>query len=186
MRMTAFAITLVLTLFTASAQAVESEFQITPRFGRGELRIDEFRGREGDIGELETFGLGVTFGFLTPVGLVLAGGFESYGNLTFFNATDQFTIEQEFLALGYQFELGDGWRLVPQVGRGRWELTSEEGQLFHPGPEETDRLHRYENFWELTFARRVNRVMALGVSARGAEFDFGRSRSIAFVMAFGF
>jgi hypothetical protein len=186
MRSVIVPIVLLLSLCAGPAQAVESEFQISPRFGRGELRINEFKGVNEELEELDTFGLGVAFGYLTPIGVVFNLGHDSYGNFDLFNAADEFNVVERFLSVGYQFELGDGWRLVPQVGRARWKLTSEEGQLFHPGMEDTRVLRGYEYFWEVGLARRVNRVMALGLTARSGDYGFGRARSLAFVMSFGF
>jgi hypothetical protein len=186
MMRTAFVWTLLLALCSGQAVAAESEFQINPRFGRGELRIDEFQGLDDELAELETFGLGVTFAVVTPIGLLFAAGQDSFGNFDVFNATDEFNLVERFVEIGYQIELGDGWRLVPKAGRSRWKLTSEEGQLFHPGPEETRVLRGYEYFWEVGLARRINKHMALGVTARAGDFEFGRSRSVAFLMSFGF
>jgi len=185
MKRTAFAIAM-LTLFTVPALAAESAFQISPRFGRGELRIDQFKGVNKELEELDTFGLGASFGVVTPVGVMFALGHTSYGNFDVFNATDEFNLTELYFLMGYQFELGDGWRLVPKVGRTRWKLTSEEGQLFHPGSEATEVLRGYEYFWEADLARSINKHMALGITARGGDYDFGESRSIAFLMTFEF
>ena len=117
---TACMLTVVLALCVGPALAAESEFQINPRFGRGELRIDEFQGVNEELEELDTFGVGVTFALVTPVGLLFAAGTDSFGNFDLFDAADEFRLVERFLEVGYQIELGDGWRLVPKVGRSRW------------------------------------------------------------------
>ena len=172
---------------TAPLLAAErTEFQISPRAGRGLLELDQFRRVNDDLAELDTGGLGVSFGVLTPVGLLVEGGTESYGNFGFFNADDEFVLRQDFVALGYQFELGDGWHIVPKVGRARWKLTSEKGWLLHDNDVESDIARGYENFWELAFGKRVNDVMSLGASVRSGDYDFGDAGSVSFVMTFSF
>ena len=172
---------------TAPLLAAErTEFQISPRAGRGVLKLDQFRNVDDDLAELDTGGLGVSFGVLTPVGVLVEGGTESYGNFDIFNADDEFVLRQDYIALGYQFELGDGWHLLPKVGRAKWKLTSEKGWLLHDDNVETDLRRGYENFWELEFGKRVNDVMSLGAAVRSGNYDFGDAGSVAFVMTFSF
>jgi hypothetical protein len=174
-------------LTTTSVWAAEkTEFQISPRIGRGELELDQFKNIDDDFADQDTVGIGVGFGILTPIGVLLEAGTESYGNFDFFNADDAFELRQYYGAVGYQFELGDGWRIVPKVGRSKWKLTSDEGWLFHDDDVDRDVRSGYENFWELGFGKRVNDVMTLGASVRSANFDFGDAGSVGFVMTFGF
>ena len=172
---------------TAPLPAAErTEFQISPRAGRGILKLDQFRNVDEDLEELDTGGLGVSFAVLTPIGLLLEGGTESYGNFDFFDADDEFILRQNYAALGYQFELGEGWYLVPKAGRSKWKLSSEKGWLLHDDDVETDLQRGYEYFWELGFGRRVTDVMSLGASVRSGSYSFGDSTSVAFVMTFAF
>ena len=166
--------------------AERAEFQLSPRAGRGVLELDAFRNVDEDLAELDTGGLGMSFGVLTPIGLLLEAGTETYGNFDFFNADDEFVLRQHYAALGYQFALGDGWYLVPKAGRAKWKLTSEKGWLLHDDDVETDVQRGYEYFWELGFGRRVTESMSLGASVRSGSYEFGDSTSIAFVMTFGF
>lgn len=182
-----FALALLATVgIAAPALAVDSEFQISPRAGRGELQLDQFRGVDDRLAEIDTGGLGVSFGFLTPIGVLLEAGTESYGNFDFFNADDEFVLRQHYAAVGYQFELGSGWRITPKVGRSKWKLTSEQGWLIHDDDVDSDVARGYENFWELGFGKRVNDVMTLGASVRSGDYDFGEASSVSFVMTFGF
>jgi len=182
----AFAMVGALATTTPLLAAERAEFQISPRAGRGVLELDQFRDVDEDLAELDTGGLGVSVGVLTPVGLLLEGGTESYGNFNFFDADDEFVLRQDYVALGYQFELGDGWHIVPKAGRSRWKLTSEKGWLLHDDDVETDLRRGYEYFWELGFGRRISEVMSLGASVRSGSFEFGDSTSAAFVMTFAF
>ena len=175
-------------LATTSAlpAAERTEFQISPRAGRGVLELDQFRNVDRDLEELDTGGLGVSFAVLTQVGLLIEGGTESYGNFDFFDADDEFIVRQDYVALGYQFELGDGWHLVPKAGRAKWKLTSEEGWLLHDDDVEADLQRGYEYFWELGFGKRVTDVLSLGASVRSGSYEFGDATSVAFVMTFAF
>jgi hypothetical protein len=182
----ALATVCALTTTTPLLAAERAEFQISPRAGRGVLKLDQFRNVDDDLAEIDTGGLGVSFAVLTPIGLLVEGGTESYGNFDWFNADDEFILRQHYAAIGYQFELGDGWFIVPKAGRAKWKLTSEEGFLFNDDDVETDVQRGYEYFWELGFGKRVNDVMSLGASARSGSYGFGDASSIAFVMTFSF
>jgi hypothetical protein len=115
--------------------------------------------------------------------LLVEGGTESYGHFDFFDSDDEFVLRQDYIALGYQFELGDGWHLVPKAGRSRWKLTSEAGfLLLH----DDDVERGYEYFWEIGFGKRVTDVMSLGASVRSGDYEFGDAGSVAFVMTFSF
>src|SRR5919197_919371 len=96
----------------SETSAADTEFQLAPRAGEGHLRIDiPHRAALTP----DTFGAGVTAGVLTPIGIVLQAGLDRYGHYTFFGL-DEFRFDQEFVAAGYQFELGNGWRVVPTGG----------------------------------------------------------------------
>jgi hypothetical protein len=166
----------------------ESEFQITPRVGVGELRIDQFVvGLSNDDSQRDTHGIGVGFGFLTPVGLVIEAGGDIFGDENLFDTQDSFNLRQEFISLGYQFELGDGWRFVPRVGRAHWKLRSEDGQFFDFDDDNDVREVRGNDyFYEASVSRRISRVVTLGLNVKQGNYDFGRTRSAAFLVTLGF
>ena len=188
--MTVAVLALLAVQTTATAQPApglrESEFQITPRVGAGELRVDRFQGLTETLEEIDTHGVGVGFGFLTPIGVVIELGGEVFGEDNFFDTLDSFNLRQEFVSLGYQFELGSGWRFVPRAGVAHWKLRSEEGWLFNPGPEEVRELKGDDFFWEASVSRRISRVVSLGLDLKQGNYDFGRTRSAAFVVTLGF
>lgn len=184
MRLTTLAATLVLGAAMQTATGAESEFQITPHIGQGELKVDAFENIDEDRREADTYGIGIGFGVLTPVGVLVEIGADSQGRLEWGNEDDDFQLTERYVALGYQFELGDGWRLTPKVGRSRWKLESDQG-LFEFDDDEDQHLRGYEYVYELSLARRVSRVLALGLSYKQGDYDFGRARALSFMVQFG-
>jgi hypothetical protein len=182
----ALSIALGIALFGQCAAAATPEFQITPRVGLGSLRVDALAGLNEDRVSTDTYGIGAGFGYLTPIGIVAEIGADTFGDFDLFDTLDSFSLTQGFVALGYQADLGSGWRLVPKAGRARWELRSEEGRLFNPGPEEVREKSGYDYFWEVSLSRRVSSVVTLGVVHKQGQYDFGRTRSTAFVVTLGF
>ena len=165
--------------------AATSEFQLTPRVGYGALKIHEFANVDGFEADTRTFGIGAGAGYLTPIGVVLEVGYDSFGNFDLFQ-TGSFSLSQEFASIGYQFDLGHQWRLVPRVGRAHWELRSKEGRLFNPGPEDVRYVKGNDYFWEVGVARQISRVVTLGVTFKQGQYDFGRTQSGAFTVTLGF
>lgn len=173
--------------FSEQAAAAAPEFQITPRAGFGNLRVDAFQGvNEDAVIDTDTLGMGVGIGFLTPVGFVAEIGADSFGDFDFFDSFDSFSLTQQFASVGWQIELGEGWRVVPRAGRARWKLRSEEGRFLNPGPELTREVRGYNYFWEVGVSRRISKVVTLGVNYKQGSYEFGRTRSTAFVVTLGF
>jgi hypothetical protein len=161
----------------------DSEFQITPRIGQGELRLDAFDGVE-ELHETDTYGLGIGFGVKTPIGLLFEIGGDSQGNIELFDDDEEFSLSQRYIAVGYQFELGDGWRLIPKVSRARWKLRSDEG-LFDFNDDDDKEMRGYEYVYEATVGKQVSRVLTLGLNYKQGNYDFGRARAVSFVVQIG-
>lgn len=167
-----------------SAQAAESEFQITPRIGQGELQIDAFEGVNDELHESDTYGVGIGFGVLTPIGVVLEIGGESQGRMELFDEDDDFSLSTQYVALGYQIPLGDGWQLTPKVSRARWKLRSDNS-LLDFNSSDNDEMRGYEYMYEATIAKKVSRVLTLGLNYKQGDFEFGKARAVSFVVQFG-
>jgi hypothetical protein len=168
----------------AFVHAAESEFQITPRIGQGELEIDAFEGVNDDLRESETYGFGIGFGVLTPVGVVLEIGGESHGRMELFDENDDFSLSTQYVALGYQIPLGDGWQLTPKVSRVRWKLRSDNS-LLDFNSSDNEEMRGYEYMYEATIAKQVSRVVRLGLNYKQGDFEFGKARAVSFVVQFG-
>ena len=170
-----------------------SEFQITPRVGVGDLRVDDFAGLnlrdfDKDLSEIDTHGIGVGFGFLTPIGIVIEAGGEVFGEDDIFDTKDSFSLRQEFISVGYQIELGSGWRIVPRVGRAHWKLRSDQSNFFDFDDDDDDfrEVKGNDYFYEASISRRISRVVTMGVNFKQGDYDFGRTRSAAFLVTLGF
>jgi hypothetical protein len=168
-----------------TSQAAESEFQITPRIGQGELTIDHFAGVDEELRETETYGFGLSFGVLTPIGVVFEVGGDSHGRFEVVDEDDDFSLSQRYVAVGYQIPLGDGWQLTPKVARARWKLHSDNS-LLDFNSSDNEEMRGYDYVYEATIARKVSRVVTLGLSYKQGDFEFGRARAASFVVQFGF
>jgi hypothetical protein len=175
---------LILGFAQCATSAEDSEFQITPHIGQGELKIDAFEGVDDELHETDTYGLGIGFGVLTPIGVVIEIGADSQGNIEIFDDDEEFSLTQRYIAVGYQLELGDGWRITPKVGRASWKLRSDEG-LFDFNDDDDRELRGYEYVYDVTVARKVSRVLTLGLNYKQGDFDFGKARALSFVVQFG-
>lgn len=185
MRKTLLVLPLLLAL-VPSAQAAEAQWQITPRGQFGDLDVKrEYTGANGPRTDGDLLGVGCGFGYLMPFGVVVEVGADVGAEFDFFDALDSYSIDQQFAAVGYQFELGEGWRFVPKFGRVRWRLESEEGMFLNPGPERRDVLEGYDYYWEASISRRISRVVALGIDYKQADHRFGRARSTSFMVTIG-
>jgi len=160
--------------------------QIAPRVGKGSLRVDRFEGSDRFVADDDTAGLGVSLAYLTSPGVVFEIGTDSFGSFDLFGAIDNFRLTQAFASVGYQAELGHGWRLVPRFGRATWRLKAEEGFLFNPGPEQTREIRGGDYYWEVGLSRQISRVVALGVAYKQGDYDFGRARAATFNVTLGF
>jgi hypothetical protein len=173
-------------LLPPAASAVEQQFQISPRAGFGSLEVDQFAGLNAQRVDVDTYGLGASVGYLTPIGVVLEIGADRFSDFDLFETFDNFRLSQEFASIGYQFDLGNQWRLVPRVGRAHWKLRSREGRLFNPGPEEERTVKGYNYFWEIGVARQISRVVTLGVNYKRGQYEFGSTQSATFTVTLGF
>lgn len=177
---------LLLSTFLHSAQAAEAEWQITPRALLGDLDVKrEYTGANGPRTDGDLYGVGCGFGYLLPFGAVVEVGADFGTEFDLFNAFDSYSINRQFAAVGYQFEMGQGWRFVPKFGRTRWRLKSQEGVFLNPGPERRDVLEGYDYYWEASISRRISRVVALGIDHKQANHRFGRDRTTSFMVTIG-
>jgi hypothetical protein len=187
MRTMLLAATLAACAITQPALAEkDSEFQITPRLGQGELRVDAFEGIDAGLHETDMYGLGIGLGVKTPIGLLIEVGVDSYGNLDFFDDDDEveFALTNRYVAVGYQLELGDGWRLIPKVSRVQWKLRSDDG-LFDWDGDDDRHIRGYEYVYEATIGRQVSRALTLGLNYKHGDYDFGEARLLSFVFQIG-
>jgi hypothetical protein len=169
---------------TTSALAAEG-FQISPRVGKSTLKLNADTVSTHEAVEKDTLLTGVTLGYVTPFYVMAEGGYSKQGNWTWFGTEDEYRLSEYSLAVGLQFDTPRGFRIVPKVGRERWDLYSKEGLLNTNTPGNTNTRRSYDNFWELTFQKKIGESVALGVTYKDNPYDFGNAKSIAFTASFG-
>lgn len=179
MRATLLLLTCCMLGAASVTSAADWQFQLAPRAGEGHLRIDI---PQRAALTPDTFGAGVTAGVLTPVGVVLQAGLDRYGHYTFFGL-DEFRFDQEYVAAGYQFELGNGWRVVPTGGWAYWKL-DRFGFLVRRKDEQS--LTGHDAFWGLSISKQIARRVSLGAAYQQGNYDFGRQRTTTFMAMFNF
>jgi hypothetical protein len=191
-----FALTFSLAFYAVQVQGAESpatrdsqwtpEFRLGPRVGPGELRIRQGE-RIGDeivspaVSE-DTIGVGGTLEYKAPFGLVVEGGLFTAGSTDWFDS-DDYRLSEYFGSIGFEIPLGRGFTLTPRTGRARWKLESDSVWFFDDD-DEAPTSRGYQNYWEVTALKRINRTLALGVSHRENHYDFGRVRSTVFTAMF--
>lgn len=187
-------VTAMLALLAAAhccqTHASEQELQITPRLGFGNIELDPgvLTVDNSDVdedNEVDTIDAGVGLAYLTPFGLVLEAGLQGQTNTLFGGLFDELTFSERYVAVGFQFELGNGFRLTPKVGRTHWELRNEEGIFLNPGPEQVEEIDGYEDFYEVSFTKTISRSISMGVRYKWADYSFGEVDSVMFVTTFG-
>jgi hypothetical protein len=174
-------------LFAGNAFAENrSEMQITPFAGYSHLRIDGVNLREGETARVDLATGGASLGFLTPFGLVIEAGTSFGFHEDIFENDGDFSLDQDYAAVGYQFDFADGWRFVPKVGRAKWKLVSDDRDLVDSLGARHETVRGYDNFYEASLMRHVSKSIALGVNFKDIDTQFGHNRSGTFVVTFGF
>jgi hypothetical protein len=178
-------------LMTASASSVLAAegLQISPRIGKSTLRVDADRVTSNSVVEKDTLLTGVTMGYVSPFGLMAEAGYSTQGNWDVFGTEDKYKLSEYSIALGFQIDTPHHFRIIPKLGRERWDLYSKEGSFNnlgnHPGPERADTLRGFDNFWELTLQKQISNSVALGITYKDNALGFGNVRAIAFTATFG-
>jgi hypothetical protein len=174
-------------LLAAGAAAAENrtEMQITPMVGYSHLRIDGDWLESGATNRLDQLLWGASLGVKTPFNVVVEIGTANAVHEDWFSSND-FDLDMDFAALGYQADFGNGWRFVPKVGRMKWKLYSDDGHLVDPAGDRHKALRGYDNYFEASLMRHLSESITLGVNFKDVDTEFGHSRSGALVVTFGF
>jgi hypothetical protein len=179
-------VSLMLVAIVPTSHAAEGAFHISPRVGRGEMRIGEAFTIADEFEEVKAWSVGCVLGYSSPIGLLFEVGAESQRNFDWWSADDEFALSQQYVAVGYEIGFAEGWTFTPKAGRARWKLHSEEGRLFNSGPEAQEDIRGYEYFWEAQLSRRLTDKISIGGAYQEGEFEFGRARSLSFLATFKF
>ena len=176
---------LLLLVATSNAAPVADGFQIGTRIGKSTLRLDADASSTHEVVEKDTLLTGVTLGYVSPFYVMVEGGYSTQGNWTWFGTEDKYRLSEYSAAVGAQFDTPHGFRIVPKVGRERWDLYSREGLLTTSTPGNTSTRRSYDNFWEFTLQKKIGESVALGVTYKDNAYDFGHDKGFAFTATFG-
>ena len=161
-------------------------FRVGPRVGPGEIRIEDGQAIGDEIVSPlvseDTVGVGGTLEYEAPFGLVIEGGLFRSASTDWFDS-DEYQLSEYFGSIGFEIPLGSGFTLTPRVGRTRWKLEAADVWFFDED-ENAPTARGYQNYWEITALKRINDVVALGVSHRENDYEFGRVRSTVFTAMF--
>ncbi len=175
-------------LGVSAAQAGDTgKMYITPFVGYNHLRID--RGwvyQEPETVTFDSLQAGATLGYRAPFGLVVEVGRSSAVHANIFNNDHDYALTQSFGAIGWQVDFADGWHITPRVGRGKWELSSDDRVLLDSAAVRHYSVNGWDNFWEVALMRQVNQTFSLGVNFKDVDQEFGHSRASEFRVRFQF
>jgi hypothetical protein len=169
----------------AASAENRTEMQITPLIGYSHLRIDGAYLASGETNRLDQLLWGANLGVLTPFNVVVEVGTANAVHQDWFSSND-FDLDTDYAALGYQLDFGDGWRFVPKVGRTKWKLYSDDRHLVDLAGESHKTLRGYDNYYEASLMRHLSESITLGVNFKDVDTQFGHSRSGAIAVTFGF
>lgn len=170
----------------AGAQTTDPDIRLGARVGPGEIRINEgeFIG-ESRVDELQSedmIGIGGTIEYRPFMGLVLEAGLTTAGSTDWFDS-EEYQFTEYFGSIGYEFEFGNGFSVIPRVGRARWKLEADDNWFFEEDID-LETVRGYQNYWEITGMKRLNERVSLGISHKENHHDFGRVRSTVFMAMF--
>jgi hypothetical protein len=181
------AIGVLAAILPGAALAGDNEFRLGPRVGSGVIHIDAGQVIDSEIVsdnvKEDTFGLGGTVEYHAPFGLVVEAGVFSGGTTDWFDSQD-YRLSEYFASVGYQLELGHGFSLIPRVGRSRWKLEADDEWFFDDDDDRNPAVRGYQNYWEISAMKRINKRLSMGASHRDNHYDFGRSRATVFTVMF--
>lgn len=173
---------MMLVAFTAGAASAadRGEFQLTPYLGISRIKID---GRNQEFGETERFkgsNIGITAGYRAPFGLLAEIGRSASGN-PLFGWLEGGEMRERYGALGFDIGFGKVWHFIPKIGVTKWQLDAAAFEdLVDDSGELTKSLEGSDPYFELTLTRSYNPHVAIGLSLRSADVEFGDARSAAF------
>ena len=164
----------------------KGEVQFTPFLGSAHLRVDAARVEAGTSRRMDALLVGFTLGWRAPFGMILElGKSDAIHQDLIWWFTDGLSFRQYYGAAGYQFAAGD-WRFTPKIGRSRWRLHAHNFDLLDGAGDEQEKLRGYDNFIEASVSRHISDSMAVGVTLRALETDFGRYGDAALTFSWTF
>jgi hypothetical protein len=138
-------------------------------FGLGHIRL----GTDSD----RSFGFNLSLGYRFGSGLLVETGFSGQSSDDIFGNGDSLDLNREDLMLGYQIRLGDTLRLIPKVGRVRWDLDARDDALINFSSNDGSRElgEGSDDIAELVFEFRLGDMAQLDISYEELNYSFGES-----------
>jgi hypothetical protein len=156
----------------------KTSITIAPYAGGAHVRMDAENMVDGERHAMDLLLAGVSIGVRIPIGLTFEIGRSDavHDDLSDWNQ-EGFQLAQRYIAVGWQFNLGDDWTLAPKYGRAKWSFDADDVNFVDRNGDVTDKVRGYDNFGEITLAKKLSDSFSLGLTVRGLETDFGDSYS---------
>ncbi len=160
---------------------------VSPYLGGAHVRIDAENMADGMPRKMDLALGGVSIGVRMPIGLAFEiGRSDAIHDDVSDWWQEGFGLTQKYVSVGWQFSLGDDWTLAPKYGRAKWNFDADDVNFVDVNGAVTDKVRGYDNFGEITIAKKIKDSFSLGLTARGLETDFGDSYSGALTASWSF
>jgi hypothetical protein len=178
----ALTVALVLTAaLTTAAPASAGEFGLAFRIGRDDIEVDGNRLSSGNSVNERMVNLGLLASYRWEKGGYIEAGIGGSGN---FDVLGIQNVSHRWIGGGWQFDLGDAWKLTPKAGLTWSNLTSSEEDLFDSEP--VDEFSDTVPFFEIALEHRFFERLGVGLYYRHTEEDWGLTRDAGLSLSWAF
>lgn len=163
------------------APATAGEFGLTFRIGRDDIEIDGNRLTSGNSVNDRMVNLGLLASYRWEKGGYIEAGVGGSGGIDVFGIQD---VSHRWIGGGWQFDLGDAWKLTPKAGLTWSNLTSSEEDFFDSEP--VDEFSDTVPFFEIAVERRFWERLGVGLYYRHTAEDWGLTRDAGLSLSWTF
>lgn len=165
---------LIVASVLVSLQAHAGKFIAMPETGTGEIDVDDsYALPDGYDGFSDAYSISFVGGYKFDSNMILAANLSYTGTEVLFDSADEYSLDERGILVGYSFEINRNFRIVPMLGWSSWDLVTEEGALFNPGPEEELEFEGSDTYGRLNLEFPVTEVFQMAASYIYGEYDFG-------------
>lgn len=168
-------IIIVFTFLVPFHVEANSGLYVVAGLGKGEIDVvPEFQ--VNNVKEAnKTFDYQVLLGYRFANKLQIEAGHMSHGSLDLFGLSDNSSMAENVILLGYGINLTQRIKVTPRVGYSFWEFESTEGWVLNAGPEKQFRNEDQEFIYTLSASYR-----SLYLTYQSVDYDFGSVNSLMF------